>query len=512
MKYRIFLMVLLTCFIGAEVYAQCSPPPTCILNPGIDNSTAGWGNPIGTSLPNWYVLSGTPTLEQGTGGSSGFGLTSGSGIFACHNFQAGRTYKICAVGYNTNWQNGNIIIEAHDGGTNSYIIGNINFHKYAHPPIHLPFVTFTASQNFTQLRFYTNSPGYSIVIDDVGIIEVPTVTVTPTTITPCQSATITLSSGNPLVVSWSPPDGLSSTSGTTVTASPCKTTTYTATYYSGNCPVYSCYNNTVQVTVNVQSNVGTITNNSSSACGGPIDLQYTGTPCPGSTYHWFGPNNYTIPLYTGGPNFYMPTSIPDPSSYMLVITSPQGCKDTLYEPVIQNCCSVVADFDIIDCNPVRFANQTVDGNGNPVIQQGQWHWDFGNGNTSTIRNPSELYASYAPGDVVEVCLTAIASDGLSTCCDKICKEFEVCDWGCDPKAAFDWKIINPVSGVVQLIDKSVGAGTATGWTWTINGVPYGNNPFDANPVVYLGPGQHNICLNVDYGGCTEQWCEIIVIP
>ena len=515
MNYKIFLTVLITFLIRAEIYAQCSNPPNCIQNPGIDGSAVGRGNAIGSSLPNWYVLSGTPILREGMVSSDGFQITNGDGMYTCYNFQAGRTYKVCMLAYNNTAPSGNIIVQAHDG-TASQAIGSIAFYNAGLPPVSVQAVTFTANQNFNQLRIFTNTPGYSVVIDDVGIIEVPIITVNPSPINVCGSATLTAVSANPLTVTWSPSTGLSATMGTTVTARPCKTTTYTATYTSG-CHLYSCNsNNTVSVTVYVQSN-GSIVNNSSGRCNGPIDLQYVSNiPCPGSTFKWYGPKNPNSVLSTQ-PTLQMPSStLGDQGTYLLEVTTPQGCKDSIYTSVVQNCCAVTADFNIIDCNPVRFENTTTDGSGNPILQ-GEWFWDFGNGTTSAVKSPSHLFMG-SMGDVTKVCLTAIVSDGFSTCCDKICKEFETCDWGCLPKAAFDYRVTNPVNYDVQLIDKSVGSGTACQWEWTVNNVTLPGLT-DAAPIIPgLGPGVHTVCLKVWFctnGGppnCFEEWCENIEIP
>jgi len=355
----------------------------------------------------------------------------------------------------------------------------------------------------------TNSPCLSFIQKQFTLYVNPgtSVSASPSTISVCGSTTLTASSTNPMNVTWSPATGLSSTSGNVVTASPCETTTYTATFY---CPKSGC-TYMEQVTVNVQP--GSLADSSSTDCYGPINLEYTPS-CPGATYKWYGPTNTLLP--TTGPKFTKGSSTySDQGTYMVEVTTPNGCIDTVYAIVIMNCCKIVADFDIIDCNPVRFVNKTLDSVGGNEVLQGEWYWDLGDGSTSTLRNPAHLNVMQL--DPRTVCLTAVISTGFSTCCAKICKDFQPCDYSGCPKAAFDYRVVNPGTGDVQLFDKSVGGGYACGWEWTINNAPYPGNLDPAPIIPGLGSGTHLICLKVTYclpngQTCDEEWCEEIVIP
>lgn len=209
-----------------------------------------------------------------------------------------------------------------------------------------------------------------------------------------------------------------------------------------------------------------------------------------------------------------------------MITYPHGCKDSLFTSVNMNCCNVlypVANFEIIDCNPVRFKNISTF-NGQPALQ-GDWHWDFGDGGTSTIRNPSHLYTQLGQHTV---CMTAVLTDGFSTCCDKVCMDVVACDFGCEAKAAFDYKIMSTPSNTIQLLDKSVGIGIpqTSLFSYTVTEVGQGTQgPFNGpNPIINLappvGPSPHIyiVCMDVVYKiqgtgqQCTNHWCEEIVIP
>lgn len=595
-------------FNAPELYAQanCTTPPNCISNPGID-PPAGIplyinGTPITNStLPGWSVLSGTPVIGPGVVITNGFELvsdvTDGEGMVTCYNFMKDRTYKVCFRAYNTTTENrGSLILEAHDGSTDSQIIWRDVFYKSG-PPHADNSHTFKANSNFTQLRIYTDdttrpSNPYSVTLDDIGVIEVPDITASPLTIdgcgtttlntnsanpltiswnplgittanntpvvvTPCStttyiasystgcvlygcngnnnvsvkvtvqpgvtataspstilrcgSTTLTATSTNPMTVTWSPATGLNTTKGYIVTASPCRTTTYTATFTCGNCPPF-----TRKVTVYVQPN-GSIADSSPHTCFGPIDLRYSSpAPCSNATYQWV--SQKTGNVVATGPKWYKSSTAPgDIGIYMLIVT-PRGCTpDTFYTSVIMDCCNVIADFDIIGCNPVRFVNRTM--SNSDFALRGEWYWDFGDGTNSRIRNPSHSYITPTLG-AHSVCLTAVIKDSTgATCCDKICKEVIDCDFmGCTPMAAFDYRITDQLNRDVRLIDRSSGNGNyACSWKWTVDGTVYMGDPTPVIPA--LGIGQHHICLEVGFcippnaaTPCYEEWCEDIIIP
>jgi hypothetical protein len=175
----------------------------------------------------------------------------------------------------------------------------------------------------------------------------------------------------------------------------------------------------------------------------------------------------------------------------------------------------LVDFEIQGCNPARFVKKTVDAYGNPALV-GEWNWEFSDGYTTTIRNPSRLYTTFMGPH--KVCLTAVISEGPSTCCDKVCKEFEICDFiSCDPRAAFGYKPNG--SGNIDLFDKSVGVGGASAcmWYWTIDGTPHPGSTDPAPSITGLVPGLHNVCLRVEFcqpngQRCAEEWCEDIIVP
>jgi hypothetical protein len=98
-------------------------------------------------------------------------------------------------------------------------------------------------------------------------------------------------------------------------------------------------------------------------------------------------------------------------------------------------CEAKPDFTFSGCNPIQF-----NGTNSGVSPVASWFWQFGDGGTSTLQNPSHFYAT--PG-VYQVCLTIVSydSDG-KTCCEQVCRTVTVCPpqpcgvvpevkWGCN---------------------------------------------------------------------------------
>ncbi len=522
----------------------------CLRNGNIESDTPNivgdMNTGSGTDVEGWGVSHGTPALTAGYQGNGVSmwartkpgGVARGEGIFTCYNFHMGHTYQICFRVMNTTGNNnGNLFLRAVNGlviNSTSAVIPSVPASSHLIHGTHINTtswqqytVSFTPNADYSMLWIYPFSPDdivngqlYEVVVDDIQINETQPVSLSLTasldSIGPCDSSILIVQNALPgSTYFWYPSDGLSSTTGPSVIATPCSTTTYSVEIHNP-CTNSPCSPIVVrQVTVNVLAK-GTIINNSSPFCYEHIDLVYSDSiPCPGATYAWYGPRNPGIVL-SARPSLYMPSSIrADVGVYLLVVTSPRGCVDSFYATVIMDCCAVTVDFDIVDCNPVRFVNQTTTTNGNGL--QGEWHWDFGDGATSSLKNPSHLYTShFGP---TTVCLTAVLYDGETTCCAKVCKDFDVCDFGCDPKAAFSYTIVDPGNRQVQFTDHSVGSGTPCGWEWYVDGILISTlqNPLITLPPPPPGGTTNRICLRVEYcplygANCFEQWCEDIEIP
>jgi len=154
----------------------------------------------------------------------------------------------------------------------------------------------------------------------ITVVNNPTVTVNAATICIGDSATLTATGAQTYV--WSPATGLSSTSGTSVTANPTATTTYTITGTAGTCTAVA----TTTVTVNP---LPLVTVNSGTICLG----QQTATLTAGgaSTYSWSPATG--LSSSTGTSVNATPTTT---TSYTVTGTDANGCVNTATTAVTVN--------------------------------------------------------------------------------------------------------------------------------------------------------------------------------
>jgi gliding motility-associated-like protein len=137
--------------------------------------------------------------------------------------------------------------------------------------------TVTANPTVTTVYTITGANGSctTSATSTVTVTTTPTVTVNSGTI--CNGGTLVLSANGAATYAWSPPGGLTATTGANVTANPAATTVYTVTGTTGTCT------STAASTVTVVTNP-TITVNTSTICLGQQTATLTANGA--TTYTW----------------------------------------------------------------------------------------------------------------------------------------------------------------------------------------------------------------------------------
>lgn len=166
--------------------------------------------------------------------------------------------------------------------------------------------------------------------------------------------------------------------------------------------------------------------------------------------------------------------------------------------------SVVATLNVpITAAPVvPVANFTFDRDGLTVIftdtstgAPDTYRWDFGDGQSSALRNPSHTYASAA---TYQVALAVTNAGGTSNKA-----QFVAVSLGARPVAGFDYLI----SGrQVNFIDASVGA---TSWNWN-----FGDGTRDTvrNPIhIYPAPGPYTVTLAASNSAGSNAANKVVTI-
>lgn len=126
-----------------------------------------------------------------------------------------------------------------------------------------------------------------------------------------------------------------------------------------------------------------------------------------------------------------------------------------------------------------------------------WFWDFGDGNTSFVQNPSHTYAA---SGMYEVCLTAGNNGGTDMICQTLDIEVVVA-----PVAAFTY--LDPVWGLVEFMDQSTNQPTS--WMWDFDD---GETSIEQNPVhTFPATGMYNVCLTATNIAGSDTECQILDI-
>ena len=230
----------------------------------------------------------------------------------------------------------------------------------------------------------------------------------------------------------------------------------------GNYPVSLVVSNSLgcssQITkttpINTKPNVVFNTPNLSGCAPFDVSFSNQSSAVSGSTYSWsFGDNTVSSSL---NPTHNYP--IDGDYSVKLVVTSPGGCSDSLVNSsYIHVFNGITADFS--ESN--RCANTPTNFFDNSILNSGSvasWNWNFGNGSSSTVANPSFVYIQ---SGTYQVTLTVISDAG---CSNVLTKTVTV---DSKPSVDFQADVIHGCSPLNVNFDDLTTAMNGSTYSWTL---------------------------------------------
>ncbi|MCB0397369.1 MAG: PKD domain-containing protein [Flavobacteriales bacterium] len=144
-----------------------------------------------------------------------------------------------------------------------------------------------------------------------------------------------------------------------------------------------------------------------------------------------------------------------------------------------------------------------------------WLWNFGDGTSSTLQNPTHTYTT--PGVYNNVCLTVTAVGGDGSQCEKTyCRTVEVRDCGndhCNVRPAFTHRDSCLAVSFYDYSDAYYGS-NVIGWDWSFGD---GSNSNLEDPQhTYAAEGAYDVCLTVtvmnkDSSTCTRIYCKRVEV-
>ena len=365
-----------------------------------------------------------------------------------------------------------------------------------------------AGNQTTQTAINLTAGTYSVTVNDGNcstiatgiVIEIgtPTVIVSPSNEVICQGQSVTLTATGADSYTWTPATGLNTTTGDVVIASPTSTITYTV---EGTIPGCS---NTADATIIVNPLPTTSVSATNASCGS-ADGTATVFPSGGSgsyTYLWdanagnqttqtatnLGAGSYNVTVSDGDCSTIATAIVNEDGAPVIVIsqssdnicegqsvtliatgadsytwTPATGLNTTIGDTVIATpastitytCqgstagCSAFENVSII-VNPAAIADfsyiendLTVDFT-NLSMNALTYNWDFGDGNTTNIINPSHTYANSGNYNVELTATNDCSSDTITIMVDIITGISQI-DGGSN-----QWSIYpNPTSGMIR---------------------------------------------------------------
>ncbi|MCS7072917.1 MAG: gliding motility-associated C-terminal domain-containing protein [Bacteroidia bacterium] len=302
----------------------------------------------------------------------------------------------------------------------------------------------------------------------------PTVVITPSSASICSGQSTTLSASGAISYTWSPASGLSSATGSTVTANPTSTTTYTVT---GSVNASCTDTEIIVVTVNPLPNVS-ISPASANICPGSST---TLTASGANAYSWLPSSGLTI--LSPSTVSASPTTT---TTYTLTGVDVNGCSNTATATV-----TVLASPNLV----INASSDSIcEGQSTTITVTGavSYTWSPATGLSSTTgatvtANPTvtttytvaAVDANQCQGsDSIVISVFSIPIVTLSPTSAMIC----VGESAILTASGADNYVWNPASGLSSTTGSSVTASPTTTTTYTVRGIT-GPNCFDTETVV-----------------------------
>ena len=148
-------------------------------------------------------------------------------------------------------------------------------------------------------------------------------------------------------------------------------------------------------------------------------------------------------------------------------------------------------------NTFYFSDQST---GGPFVS---WNWNFGDGNNSSLQNPSHMYAN---AGTYAVCMTVVSQTDTCSYCDTVAY------YPCTVQTSFTSNTANdPIASFTSTV---TGGNPPLYYSWSFGD---GNGSSSINPAhTYSYSGTYLVCLTVyddslNNPGCFDTYCDTITI-
>ncbi len=246
---------------------------------------------------------------------------------------------------------------------------------------------------------------------------------------------------------------------------------------------FTCYDSTAQtLTLSAPSATCDASFNGPTSGTTGMSMTFTATNTqPTNGFEWLI-NGMTIPGATGPSLTFSPTS----TFNLMLVVSDMGCTDTTMQTI------TITSPPTCDAAFTQNTNNlTVDFTASNVQPSDNLMWDFGDGNTSTVVNPSHTYATAGTYTVL-----LVVQDAAFTCYDSTAQTLTVSA----PSATCDASFISANNGLTfSAAPNNTPAGSTYLWDFGD-----GNTSTQVNPAHnYTAQGTYTVTLIHQLGACSD---------
>jgi PKD repeat protein len=175
-------------------------------------------------------------------------------------------------------------------------------------------------------------------------------------------------------------------------------------------------------------------------------------------------------------------------TYNACLISTSACGSDTVCQTVTVCAPVIAAYTSTDA----FLNVSfTDGSVGSAVS---WTWDFGDGNTSTVQNPSHTYAA---SGTYTVCL--ITSSSCAN--DTVCQMVSVCD---QVMASY-----NSLTTFLNVDFTDNSTGSAASWSWDFGDA--GTSTLQNPSHTYAANGTYNVCLIATSACASDTMCQMVTV-
>ncbi|HET6226411.1 MAG TPA: PKD domain-containing protein [Bacteroidia bacterium] len=219
----------------------------------------------------------------------------------------------------------------------------------------------------------------------------------------------------------------------------------------------------------------------------------TGSSANTALYDWYIGSMASYDKTTAGLTSGTLTVIGDGDGFIYMVATANGCHDTAKIPLVVSA-PPTANFTFDNNNKCAGTVITFTNTSTSAATYATYLWDFGDGNTSTLKNPTHAYALSGSYNVKLTTMNSPNCENVSPT-----KSITV---AAAPEADFTFPANQCTNNSVSFTDASVGTDGSTTYSWNFGdaGTSTQKNPTHT----YTTAGSYNVTLTVSNGpGCSN---------